>query len=757
MADIFLSYASQDRERVRPLVERLEADGFSVWWDRQIHPGPSFDVEIEKAIESASCVVVIWSESAIISEWVRSEVEEGSQRDVLVPARIDDVRPPLAYRRRQTVDLIEWRGGRDEAYARLLAGVRATLAGSQDPEAPNAVCPPPRRRSRLRLPRLGPIGTAALLLVAVVIGGALGSRVPWLSGEASMEARTTRLEWRLPEGWGVNVESPAPLAITPDGSHLIAAVIDGSRGRVLVRPLASLEAEFLPGRGGWRGTVYSTSDNDSILVRDRAWQGVDLGHVALDGRGIRDVFVQASSLGFPIGAVVSPDGATLIGQSRDGILRIDPDGSDPKLITQPEQGFAHRRPWLFDEGRKLLYSAAEIDNAESYTIRLLDLATGEDRALMPGNSPMVTASGHLLFARDETVWGTAFDSRRGEPYGTPVSLLSPSWNYTGNLPSGLAISETGILAYVPKAPRGTGNQYPREFGWLDQEGHFEPIELSSSAGAHPRLSPDDSRLAFGVGWGESDVWLHDFAQGRTARLTFEDGSHSRPAWSPDGASVLYLTGSSALLATRLVRRSVDGTGEQAPLATGLSATDVAMTPDGLEAVLEYRTQSARDIARVSTDGSAKIEQLLFSDEIEQEPAVSPDGRWLAYTSYESGRWEVYVRPWPNVESGRWQVSVNGGDFPVWSRSDDRLFFVNADSAVLMAARFEGDDGFSVEKPVPLFDLAGYDWKSSILSRNFDVDLRGERIIISRTLGRDDRVVVVQNWFEELERLIPTER
>ena len=105
MADIFLSYASQDRERVLPLVELLQDDGYSIWWDRNIPPGPSFDREIESAIKEAKCMVVVWSERSIESEWVRIEIDEGVRRGIFVPALIDEVLPPLAYRRRQAANL----------------------------------------------------------------------------------------------------------------------------------------------------------------------------------------------------------------------------------------------------------------------------------------------------------------------------------------------------------------------------------------------------------------------------------------------------------------------------------------------------------------------------------------------------------------------------------------------------------------------------------------------------------------------------
>ena len=127
MADIFVSYATKDRERVQTLVEALEADGFSVWWDRSMYAGKTYDREIETAVEESTCMVVVWSTASVDSEYVRSEVEEGARRNVLVPVLIDDVLPPLAHRRRQAANLSEWSGERDAEYETLLSGINAVI------------------------------------------------------------------------------------------------------------------------------------------------------------------------------------------------------------------------------------------------------------------------------------------------------------------------------------------------------------------------------------------------------------------------------------------------------------------------------------------------------------------------------------------------------------------------------------------------------------------------------------------------------
>lgn len=152
------------------------------------------------------------------------------------------------------------------------------------------------------------------------------------------------------------------------------------------------------------------------------------------------------------------------------------------------------------------------------------------------------------------------------------------------------------------------------------------------------------------------------------------------------------------------------------------------------------------------DGSRPLQPLVVGPGLQQDPAISRDGRWLAYTSDETGRNEVYVRPYPDVDAGRWQVSAKGGSLPVWSRSDDRLFFVDADE-VLIAARYLDDDRFTVESVEAHVDLSGYTYADSQVDRNYDVDLTGERVFVSRPPSAE--LEMVTNFLVELERRLPT--
>ena len=180
-------------------------------------------------------------------------------------------------------------------------------------------------------------------------------------------------------------------------------------------------------------------------------------------------------------------------------------------------------------------------------------------------------------------------------------------------------------------------------------------------------------------------------------------------------------------------------------------------PDGSAVLFQICTNDNCDIMRITTDGSSQEETLLSSDFNEASPAVSPSGKFLAYQSDESGAYEIYVRPYPDIDGGRWQISASGGYFPIWSKSDNRLFFVEPSTATIMSVRYSEEDGFSSERPEVLVDVSGYHWRTVRDHRNFDVNQAGDKFLMVRSHAQRPKVIVVQNWLEELEQLVPTAR
>jgi serine/threonine-protein kinase len=304
--------------------------------------------------------------------------------------------------------------------------------------------------------------------------------------------------------------------------------------------------------------------------------------------------------------------------------------------------------------------------------------------------------------------------------------------------------------------------------WMDKDAKVEPLRAVAGTYDNIRFSPDGRRLAMDVREGaERDVWIYEWGRDTMSRLTFETGEDSSPVWSPDGRRIAFASARADKATPNLYWQRADGTGEAERLTESRNPQSPASWhPSGrFLAFHETDQQTRSDIMVLPMEGDetsgwkpGKPSALLKSGFTEQHPAFSPDGRWLAYSSDESGRQELYVRPFPGP-GGRWQVSTGGGSRPNWSRQRQELIFRVAGplQQVLMVASYavEGDS-FRAEKP--------RHWSRGLVpavgpaSRPFDLHPDGERIAMVKGAEsadeKRDHVVLVLNFFEELRRVAP---
>jgi serine/threonine-protein kinase len=265
------------------------------------------------------------------------------------------------------------------------------------------------------------------------------------------------------------------------------------------------------------------------------------------------------------------------------------------------------------------------------------------------------------------------------------------------------------------------------------------------------LSPDGTKVAVRVLADNSDVWIYDLVRDTRTRLTFDPAAEVWPVWTPDGQRVAFggLQGMSW--------KSADGTGEVEPLVENLSnQTPQAFSPDGTVLVFLERS-SGYDLALLSLEGERVSTPLLNTEFSECNAALSPDGRWIAYQSDESGQYEVYVRPFPGVDAGRWQVSNDGGTWPLWAPDGQELFYVGSKSMVVVG--IETEPTFTLGTRESLFDAAQY---IRFTNRRVAIAPDGQRFLLLKEGGGSEdtaappSMIVVQNWFEELKRLVPTD-
>jgi len=289
--------------------------------------------------------------------------------------------------------------------------------------------------------------------------------------------------------------------------------------------------------------------------------------------------------------------------------------------------------------------------------------------------------------------------------------------------------------------------------WVDRDGREEPAGLEPGSYRIPRLSPDQSRVVFDDCCQETDppvgdIWIHDFISRNTTRLTFATVAEAHPAWTPDGTGVVFFSiPPNAVAKGSIELKTAAGTGDVIRLVESTNPVPQAFSPDGQ--ILIY--SDARDIYMLQLEGDPTSKPILTTPALESGAYISPDGQWLAYASDESGRPEIYVRPFPNVDDGRWQVSTDGGAEAAWSHDGNELYYRNGDR--MMRVTVDITSTFSYGPPEVLFE-GHYDTHRA---RNYDVARDGRFLMVKdvtpgdRTSARQ-HLMIVQNWDQELERI-----
>ena len=557
-----------------------------------------------------------------------------------------------------------------------------------------------------------------------------------------------RQTWRL---------SRTAMALSPDGRHLVYSAGDDTGSRLYVRGMDETQATPIPGTEGGVGPFFSP-DGEWVGF----WADGFLEKVRTDGSPPVPVCDAPSP---PFGASWGADDVIVFGQYEGGVLRVSAGGGAPEEITKLAEGeFSHRHPQFVDDGETLLFTAriGEFGDWGETKIVARRMKTGERKILVEnGSDPRFAPTGHLVFVRQGVLMAVPFDPKRLAVTGG-LAVVLESVRQGVNAASGWAntfsgqfdFCRSGTMVYVPG---GVWRDEQNSLVWVDREGREEPLSLPISHIEYPRLSPDGTRVVVQMrSAGNWDVWVYDISRGTFTRSTLGDTQDGTPIWTPDGARITFSSERFGLDTIYWI--PADGSGNAERLSTLDRAVPVSWSPDGQVLAFRYGAETS-DIWLLPLEGEPQ--PFIESPFEEGWPAFSPDGRWLAYGSNQSGRWEVYVTSYPG-RGPRVQISTDGGVAPTWAPNGRELFFrkhqdVEGTSS-MWAVDVRTEPDFSAAKPRELFKGSGYLLRPGY--RSYDVTLDGQKFLMTKRRPRSEEAVthlnVTFNWFEELKRLVPTD-
>jgi len=285
--------------------------------------------------------------------------------------------------------------------------------------------------------------------------------------------------------------------------------------------------------------------------------------------------------------------------------------------------------------------------------------------------------------------------------------------------------------------------------WVNRNGAAQPLPAPAHVYIQPRISPDGRKIAVGISEKDSQIWIYDLAQGTLNRLTFQGTNNLVPLWTPDGKRIAFTSNQAGQ--RNIFWQFADGTGGLERLTTSPSL-DIpnSFSPDGkLLGFSETNSSTGYDILVLGLSDH-KLSAFLQTPHNENVPLFSPDGRWMAYASDESGRYEIYVVPYPGP-GGKWQISTEGGREPAWNRNGRELFYREGDK--MMSVEINTQSGFSAGTPKPLFE--GHYQTLTASTPNYDISADGQRFLMLQAAEQSAQINVVLNWFEELKQKVPT--
>ena len=601
---------------------------------------------------------------------------------------------------------------------------------------------------RQALPWAGTVGALAL------VGLLLALWAPWRTVAASAPVRVSA---ELDAGGSLVIESNiawgSPVALSTDG-QMLAFVGKKNSGapQIWVRRLGQLQATPLAGTENAHDPFWSPDGQWVAFFANRR-----LEKIALSGGPA----VTLSDAPEPRGGTWADDGTiAFTPTANDGasLLRVSSTGGTPEPLVPLAPGEETQRwPQSLPGAKAILFTSHSTTggNYEDSDIVVQALPRGPRRIVHHGGYfGRYVSSGHVIFVHEGTLFAVGFDLSRLEPHGQPVPVIENVASNPGIAEAQVAVSGSGTLAYLGEA---TALDAPVD--WMDRDGKMTTLRATPAAWGNPRFSPDGHLLALEIADGkQSHLWVYEPARDTLRRLTLDAASQGQPAWSPDGRRIAFRT-NRGHGADNLYWQQADGTGDVQRLTESPNKQmDASWHPTGK--FLAFAEDSPQTTFKVMIlpmerdDASGwhpgKATPFLNTRFEERAPMFSPDGRWIAYQSNESGRVEVYVQPFPGP-GGKSQISSDGGANTLWSPTRQEIYYGTADGRIMVVPYSVTGDSFHADKPRPWSDVR-YGQRPG--QRVFDLHPDGNRFVVrpDMAIAKRDHVTFIFNFGDELLRM-----
>jgi Tol biopolymer transport system component len=536
--------------------------------------------------------------------------------------------------------------------------------------------------------------------------------------------------------------------ISPDGTRVVYAVGAGPQRQLYLRALDSLDATALPGTVGADDPTFSPDGRAiAFFVAPTGTTKGKLITLELATGRLSTVWGLGGNGEGPLGSTWGPDGRIYFGSGYFGIRAVPATGGIPVTVTTPQPGEGRLgAPEVLPGGRHLMFMAWQSDDIDHANIDVLSLETGERQRILEGAiAPHYLRTGYLTYLKRGALFAVGFDPKTLRISGSPAQVLGDVGSAFG-VQSLYSASDNGTLVYHP----GGVLSARTELSWVSEDKE-EHIEAPVGSYTDPSLSPDDRWLAVSPNYGAGQqIWVHDFVRG-TWTCPRTQGFSVAPVWLPlDPPQIAFTTSSPGQPGLDLFSMRPDGSGPPELLyASAYPKYATSSSSAGrLIAFMEMHPETQSDVWLLDLRGKPIARPFVRTPAWEGAASFSPDGQWIVYSTNETGRPEIYVRPASGA--GRWQVSTDGGGIPRWSRDGRRIVYRNPNG--MWGVDVVTNTSFSAGLPQRLVEGR---FARGGAAPNYDITADARRILLIRPSVEQPSVplIVVQNWFAELGKTI----